>query len=156
MISPVLPPGSTVGIIGGGQLGRMTALAAATLGYKCHIFCPENESPASLISNAATIAPYDDQNSLEVFANTIDVATFEFENIPVETIKFLESKVPTHPNSKSLEISQDRLIEKKAAENRPVQLLTVHCAQRLREARPLGWRAAGDTLARSQRCCKDR
>ena len=112
MISPVLPPGSTVGIIGGGQLGRMTALAAATLGYKCHIFCPENESPASLISNAATIAPYDDQNSLEVFANTIDVATFEFENIPVETIKFLESKVPTHPNSKSLEISQDRLIEK--------------------------------------------
>ncbi|HBC07843.1 MAG TPA: 5-(carboxyamino)imidazole ribonucleotide synthase, partial [Rhodospirillaceae bacterium] len=74
-----LPPGSTIGIMGGGQLGRMTALAAARLGYKSHIFSPEDDSPGIQVSAAATIADYQDRTALQSFAEAVDVVTFEFE-----------------------------------------------------------------------------
>lgn len=108
----MLPPGSTIGIVGGGQLGRMTAMAAARLGYRCHIFCPETDSPAAQVADAATVAAYEDIAAIEAFAGAVDVVTFEFENIPAESIEALEAHVPTRPNARSLSVSQDRIVEK--------------------------------------------
>ena len=97
-----LPPGSTIGILGGGQLGRMLALAAARLGLKCHIYAPEADSPAFDVAAARTIADYEDEAALEAFARCISVATYEFENIPVATVEFLSQRVPVRPGANVL------------------------------------------------------
>jgi 5-(carboxyamino)imidazole ribonucleotide synthase len=110
-----LPPGSTIGILGGGQLARMLALAAGPLGLKCHIFAPEAESPAFQVSAAHAIAAYDDVKALKAFADAVDVVTYEFENVPAETVAFLEALVPVRPGSKALTVAQDRIKEKKLA-----------------------------------------
>lgn len=102
----------TIGIIGGGQLGRMLALAAAPLGFKTHVYCPEADCPASHVTNAFTQKPYDDSSALKAFASQVDVITLEFENIPVETLKTLNSITPVHPSWQALHISQNRLREK--------------------------------------------
>jgi 5-(carboxyamino)imidazole ribonucleotide synthase len=107
-----LAPGSVIGIMGGGQLGRMTALAAARLGYPCHIFTPERGGPASQVAAETTVADYNDKLALARFADAVDVVTFEFENIPHESLAVLEARVPVRPGVKALEVSQDRLIEK--------------------------------------------
>ncbi|MCC7428570.1 MAG: 5-(carboxyamino)imidazole ribonucleotide synthase [Alphaproteobacteria bacterium] len=107
-----LPPGATIGIVGGGQLGRMSALAAARLGYRCHILTPEADSPAAQVAAAATVAPYEDQEALARFADAVDVVTFEFENIPAESLALLAARKPTRPSPEVLRISQDRLLEK--------------------------------------------
>lgn len=107
-----LPPGSTIGIFGGGQLGRMTAMAAARLGYKCHIYAPESDIPASQVSAATTRAPYDDAAALEAFARSVDVVTLEFENIPVEAVNSVATITAVHPGAGVLEICQDRIREK--------------------------------------------
>ncbi len=107
-----LPPGSTIGILGGGQLGRMLAVAAAQLGYAVHIYCPEKNNPAEQVSNAATHAAYEDLDALSTFAEAVDVVTYEFENIPVETVNDIAKSTPVFPNSEVLKISQDRLSEK--------------------------------------------
>ncbi|MEP0320751.1 5-(carboxyamino)imidazole ribonucleotide synthase [Bauldia litoralis] len=109
---PPIKPGMIVGILGGGQLGRMLALAAAELGLSCHIYCPDTKSPAFAVSAARTIAPYDDESALAAFAGAVDVVTFEFENIPVETLRFLAEKVAVFPGPGSLAPTQDRLTEK--------------------------------------------
>jgi 5-(carboxyamino)imidazole ribonucleotide synthase len=108
----VIAPGATIGILGGGQLGRMIALAAAPLGYRCHSYCPEANSPAAQVSAACTVAAYDDQAALSEFAKAVDVVTFEFENIPAATVEFLERLVKVRPNSRALRVSQNRLEEK--------------------------------------------
>ena len=108
-----VPPGGAIGIFGGGQLGRMTALAAARLGYRCHIFCPEAESPAVEVSAAATIAGYGDADALDAFAASIDVATFEFENVPHEAVARVAARVPVRPGWEALRTSQDRAVEKR-------------------------------------------
>ncbi len=110
-----IPPGSTIGILGGGQLGRMLALAAARLGFKSHIYAPEADSPAFDVAAAHTIAAYDDQKTLTAFAKSIDVATYEFENIPVPTVEFLSAIVPVRPGAKALACAQDRINEKTLA-----------------------------------------
>lgn len=110
-----LPPGSTIGILGGGQLARMLSLAAAPLGLKCHIFAPETDSPAFQVSAAQTVASYDDHSALRAFAAAVDVVTYEFENVPVDTVVFLESLVPVRPGSKALGVAQDRIKEKNLA-----------------------------------------
>jgi 5-(carboxyamino)imidazole ribonucleotide synthase len=110
-----LPPGSTIGILGGGQLGRMLAMAAARLGLKSHIYAPEAESPAFDVACAHTIAAYEDESRLIAFAKAIDVATYEFENIPVETVKFLSEHIPVRPGPKALACAQDRINEKSLA-----------------------------------------
>jgi len=110
--SDALAPGSTVGILGGGQLGRMTALAAANLGYRCHIFAPETESPAAAVAADWTCAPYDDQDALRAFAGKVDVVTYEFENVPVACVAFLETLVPVRPGAEPLRIAQHRGREK--------------------------------------------
>jgi 5-(carboxyamino)imidazole ribonucleotide synthase len=107
-----LPPGSTIGIIGGGQLGRMSAIAAARLGFRAHIFSPELHGPAAQVSAASTVADYTDHDALRRFAEAVDVVTFEFENIPADSLELLASLKPVHPGPKILAISQDRLLEK--------------------------------------------
>lgn len=108
----VIVPGSTIGIIGGGQLGRMTALAAARLGYRCHVFCPEADCPASQTSATTTVAPYQDRDALARFAAMVDVVTFEFENIPADSVRVLSERVPVRPGWQVLETAQDRVVEK--------------------------------------------
>jgi 5-(carboxyamino)imidazole ribonucleotide synthase len=107
-----MTPGSTIGIIGGGQLGRMSAIAAARLGYLVHIFTPEPNSPASQVAAQTTIANYTDHAAIAAFADAVDVITFEFENLPAESLDLLASLKPVHPSPKILRISQDRLLEK--------------------------------------------
>ena len=101
-----------LGILGGGQLGRMSAMAAARLGITCHIYCPETGCPASLVTPYFTCANYEDEEALKAFANEVDVITYEFENIPLKTIEFLKTLKPVYPDSKLLEVSQNRLKEK--------------------------------------------
>lgn len=112
-----LAPGSTIGILGGGQLGRMLSHAAARLGYRCHILCPEKDCPAAQVSAVATVADYDDRHALAAFAEQVDVVTLEFENIPVETVRLLSERVDVRPGAKVLEVAQDRLFEKRAVQS---------------------------------------
>ncbi|CAN1534744.1 PurK Phosphoribosylaminoimidazole carboxylase (NCAIR synthetase) [Rhabdaerophilaceae bacterium] len=108
----MLAPGSRIGILGGGQLGRMLAIAAARLGFRCHIYCPEPESPAFDVAAEQTVASYDDHAALQRFAKTIDVATFEFENVPVEALNVLAGFKRVAPSADALSVAQDRLAEK--------------------------------------------
>ena len=108
----MIPSGSTIGILGGGQLGRMLAMAAAELGLSCHIYCPDPKSPAFAVAAARTVAPYDDEAALAAFAHAVDVVTFEFENVPAPTAEFLAAHAPVFPGANSLAIAQDRLAEK--------------------------------------------
>ncbi len=108
----MIAPGGTIGILGGGQLGRMTALAAAELGYRCHIFCPEADSPAKQVTPLATTAAYDDEEALAVFAASVDVITFEFENVPAAAVDFVAPVKPVRPGVLVLRTAQDRLKEK--------------------------------------------
>jgi 5-(carboxyamino)imidazole ribonucleotide synthase len=112
-----LTPGAVIGIIGGGQLGRMSAMAAARLGYLTHIFSPEAGGPASQVSAKTTVAPYTDHNALRRFSDEVDVITFEFENLPAESLDLLSSLKPVRPGAKILRISQDRLLEKQFLNN---------------------------------------
>lgn len=102
----------TLGILGGGQLGRMSALAAARLGISCIIFTPEENSPASQVSAETFVAKYDDEAALTEFASKCDTITYEFENIPVKTITFLQNLKPVYPDEKLLNVAQDRISEK--------------------------------------------
>jgi 5-(carboxyamino)imidazole ribonucleotide synthase len=108
----MLAPGATIGILGGGQLGRMTALAAARLGYRAHIFATEPDSPAAQVAAGATVASWDDNAAIEQFADAVDVATFEFENIPGAAVRRVSELKPVMPRPEILEITQDRLREK--------------------------------------------
>ena len=112
MSTAPLPPGATIGILGGGQLGRMTAMAAARLGYRCHVFAPEADSPGMQVAAARTVAPYEDITALERFGRAVDVVTFEFENVPVASLDALEAVVPCRPGRRALSVCQDRLQEK--------------------------------------------
>ena len=106
----MISPGSTIGIVGGGQLGRMLAMAAAQLGYKCHIFDPHEHPCAADVAAFFTRAEFDDVSALERFAARVDVATYEFENLPVEPLKALGDKL--RPGTQSLAVAQDRAHEK--------------------------------------------
>lgn len=108
----MIEPGATIGIIGGGQLGRMLAMAAAHLGYRTHIYAPESSGPAFEVSTHWTQGAYDDARALAAFAEQCAVVTYEFENLPAAPIVALSNKVPLHPNGRALEIAQDRLLEK--------------------------------------------
>ena len=109
------PPGSRIGVLGGGQLGRMLSLAAAPLGYACHIFGPEAAPPAGQVADRTTIADYDDESALSDFAKDVDLVTLEFENVPADCVEFLETFIPVRPCSHALSTAQDRLIEKEFA-----------------------------------------
>lgn len=114
---PILKPGDTVGILGGGQLGRMLALAAAELGLRCHIFAPEADSCAFDVAAAKTRAAFEDEAALARFAEAVPVITYEFENVPAATANFLGKLKPVLPGPAALEIVQDRLTEKEFVAN---------------------------------------
>jgi 5-(carboxyamino)imidazole ribonucleotide synthase len=107
-----LGTGRVIGILGGGQLGRMLSVAAARLGYLCHIYDPSPNPPAGDVAAQVTTAPWDDADALARFAASVDVITFEFENIPTATLDLLEPLRPIHPGRQALAVSQDRLQEK--------------------------------------------
>jgi len=111
----MIPPGSTIGIIGGGQLGRMLSIAAAQLGYRCHIFDPHEHPPAADVAAYVTRAAFGDSDALERFGSDVDVATYEFENLPVDPLRTLGSKL--RPGTRSLAVAQDRAVEKQFIED---------------------------------------
>ena len=107
-----LPPNATIGIVGGGQLGRMSAMAAARLGYRCHILTPEPDSPAGQVAAGVTLGEYEDPAALRDFALHADVVTFEFENVSAEGLDLLASIKPVRPSPAVLRVSQERIAEK--------------------------------------------
>jgi len=107
-----LEPGSTIGILGGGQLGRMLALAAARLGFNVHIFCPDENSPAFKVAEKSYPYEYEDEDALAKFAQATDVITYEFENVPAQTAAFLSSRTALHPSTRALKVAQNRLAER--------------------------------------------
>jgi 5-(carboxyamino)imidazole ribonucleotide synthase len=107
-----LPPGSTIGIVGGGQLGRMLAMAAARLGYKCHIYAPDESPPAAEVAAAFTRGAWEDEAALADFGRSVDVATYEFENIAAAPLAALAAEAPLYPPAAALATAQDRLAEK--------------------------------------------
>lgn len=107
------PPGSTVGILGGGQLGRMNILAGRPLGYRFHVYEPSPESTAGRVADRHFQAAYEDEEALAAFADSVDVITMEFENIPSEALAFLEGRRPLRPGRRALEVCQHRLREKR-------------------------------------------
>jgi 5-(carboxyamino)imidazole ribonucleotide synthase len=107
-----LGPGSTLGIVGGGQLGRMLALAAAAYGLRVHVYAPDADSPAFDVAARTTCAAYDDADALAAFAGQVDAVTYEFENIPRATMDLLARHAPLHPSADALSTTQDRLAEK--------------------------------------------
>ncbi len=107
-----LPPGSRIGILGGGQLGRMLAMAAARMGMRTHVYEPAPDAPAAQVANAATTAGYDDLPALEAFAASVDVVTYEFENVALGAVDAIAARVPVRPGRRALEVSQDRMAEK--------------------------------------------
>ncbi|WP_425037747.1 5-(carboxyamino)imidazole ribonucleotide synthase [Primorskyibacter sp. S187A] len=111
-MSDALAPGSVIGILGGGQLGRMLSVAASRLGYICHVFEPGAAPPAGHVAHSVTTAPYDDEPALRAFAACVDVITYEFENIPTGALDVLEALKPIRPGREALRVSQDRLVEK--------------------------------------------
>lgn len=111
-MTDALPTGSVIGILGGGQLGRMLSVAAARLGFRTHIFEPGANPPAGQVADQVTTAAYDDEDALTRFAASVDVITYEFENIPTQALDILERHRPIRPGREALRISQDRLTEK--------------------------------------------
>lgn len=107
-----LPRGATIGIMGGGQLGRMLAMAAARLGFRTHIFAPAGDNPAFAVAHENTEAAFDDEAALKAFAAACDVITYEWENVPVKACDLIEQTCPVRPKPDVLRISQDRIAEK--------------------------------------------
>ncbi|MBB5074354.1 phosphoribosylaminoimidazole carboxylase (NCAIR synthetase), partial [Bartonella callosciuri] len=112
VVSTLLPPNSTIGLIGGGQLARMLAIAAAELGFRTVVFCPEADCPAAQTANKHIVAAYEDTSALDRFISLCDVMTYEFENLSLQMVQHAEKSKNVYPSSKALEITQDRLFEK--------------------------------------------
>ena len=121
-----LPPNAVVGIIGGGQLGRMSAMAAARLGYRCHILTDDADGPAAQVATSITLGSHDDPAALKRFAEAVDVVTFEFENISADGLDLLASLRPTRPSGEILRISQDRIAEKRMLEAAGIPIAPWH------------------------------
>jgi 5-(carboxyamino)imidazole ribonucleotide synthase len=107
-----LPPGSTIGILGGGQLGRMLAMSAARLGLKTHIYCDEADAPAFDVAAARTVGPYDDAGAIARYAGRVGVVTCEFENVPAAALEAASRAAPVFPPAKAFAVAQDRIVEK--------------------------------------------
>ncbi len=108
----MIVPGKAIGVLGGGQLGRMFAQAAQSMGYRVHVYEPSGDCPAGAVADRLTSAPYDDVAALEAFARSVDVVTYEFENIPAEALKVVERIVALHPAPGVLHVCQNRWREK--------------------------------------------
>lgn len=143
--SSLIPPGSVIGIMGGGQLGRMLAMAAAHMGYRVHVFTPDEDSPASQVAWKTTVADYGDEAALKAFAGAVDVITFEFENIPPSSLELLASVTTVHPSPEVLKTCRHRLREKEMIRKQGIgtaPFAAVNSAEELAEAiREIGFPA---------------
>ena len=110
-------PGATLGVLGSGQLGRMFGIAARRLGYRLHVYSPDSGSPAGQVADREFSARYDDLDSLSEFARSVDVVTFEFENVPSAVTDCIERSTPVRPSGRVLGIAQNRLVEKSTLQN---------------------------------------
>lgn len=158
-------PGGVIGILGGGQLGRMLSLASARLGIDTHIYCPDAESPASAVAARTSIGSFTDALALEQFGRSVDAVTFEFENVPAETVEILtRAGVSVAPGAKALAVAQDRLIEKQFAQSLGAQTAPFEAvdspgelaaalkrlgAPAILKTRRLGYDGKGQTLIRA-------
>ncbi|WP_273758561.1 5-(carboxyamino)imidazole ribonucleotide synthase [Bartonella sp. AU55XJBT] len=124
--SNMLPPGSVIGLIGGGQLARMLAIASAELGFRTVIFCPESDCPAAQTANKHIVSSYDDTSALDELIAQCDVISYEFENLSLETIQYVEESKPVYPSSNALEIAQDRLFEKQFLRDQGISTASWH------------------------------
>ena len=111
-MSAIVLPGSTIGVFGSGQLGRMFAIEARKMGYRVHTFSPDTDTPTGQIADLETSAKYDDLDAVREFARSVDVVTFEFENVPSATMEVAAEFVPVHPRGQILHTTQNRLREK--------------------------------------------
>ena len=132
-MSEPLPPGATIGILGGGQLGRMLSVAASRLGYRCHIYEPGANPPAGDVAHRVTTAPYEDAAALRAFAEAVDVVTYEFENVPTAALDLIESLRPIRPNRRALAVSQDRIAEKDFLSGLGLQTAPYHAVNDARD-----------------------
>ena len=133
----MIPPGGTIGILGGGQLGRMLATAAGQLGYRAHVLAPDRESVAAQSASSMTRADYHNRIVLADFAAQCDVVTYEFENIAIQPVEWLAERVPVHPNPRALRIAQERIAEKRFVEEvggRPARWAAVESRETLAAA----------------------
>ena len=145
-----LPPGSTIGILGSGQLGRMLAMAAARLGLKCHVYA-DGPGPACDVAARTTIAPYDDKSALSAFAQTVSVVTYEFENVAEATAHHLSALVPVRPGAKALAVAQDRLAEKSFIRDLGIPVAPFAAVSTLGELRVEVARFPAQTLLKTRR-----
>lgn len=129
----MLPPGTNIGILGGGQLGRMLALSAAQLGMKTTIYCPDPISPAFDVTPNKFVAAYEDEVQLTAFAQSVDIITYEFENLPVSAIELLAKIRPVAPGANALAIAQDRVAEKHFLGTRDIPIAPYQAVQTLEE-----------------------
>lgn len=146
-----LAPGATVGILGGGQLGRMLALAAARLGLRTHVYSDETESCAFLVASDTTRARYDDGEALAKFASACDVVTFEFENVPDTTVQRLAAHVAVAPNARALAITQDRYLEKSFAAGLGIATAKFHNVESASEAKAAFAALGGPAILKTRR-----
>ena len=129
----VIAPGAALGVLGGGQLGRMFAIAARRMGYRVHSFSPDDDSPAGQLADVEITAAYDDVDALRTFANSVDVVTFEFENVPIEAIDAIEAFAPVRPSGVALHTAQQRAREKTFLADRGVPTAPFFAASTLDE-----------------------
>lgn len=133
-------PGATLGVLGSGQLGRMFAIAARQMGYRVHVYSPDTDTPAGQVADREFAAPYDDDDSLSEFARSVDVVTFEFENVPASVTDCIERSAPVHPSGHVLGVAQHRLVEKSTLQNAGLPVPAFRPARTLEEFQ----RAAAD------------
>jgi 5-(carboxyamino)imidazole ribonucleotide synthase len=146
-----VPPGGVVGIIGGGQLGRMLALAAARLGLKAAVYNDDNHAPAFQVTPLEIAARYDDDDMLSGFAEICDVITFEFENLPIDAIAHLAGLKPVNPGPKALEITQDRLSEKNFVQSLGLKTAPFAEVSSMSEAAKAFARVGGPAILKTRR-----
>lgn len=129
----VIPPGSTIGVLGSGQLGRMFAIAARRMGYRVHTFSPENDTPTGQIADVEVTASYEDLDALRAFAGQVQVATFEFENVPIEAVDAVAEHTTVRPGGVALHTAQQRRREKSFLADHGFPTVPFACATTLDE-----------------------
>ena len=144
-------PDRRIGILGGGQLARMLAIACAELGFSVHIYCPEKHCPAAQVSNSVTTGDYTDKKKLCEFSNSIDILTYEFENIDLEGLKTIEKDVPIFPSIRALETSQDRYLEKTFLNNLGIKTTPFYKIDSLRDLETLVNRTKKQFLVKTRK-----
>ncbi|HEY2034058.1 MAG TPA: 5-(carboxyamino)imidazole ribonucleotide synthase [Rhizomicrobium sp.] len=151
LLSTPVAPGGTIGILGGGQLGRMLAMAAARLGLKAHIYSDEKDAPAFQVCDAHTFAHYDDEAALAKFAAACDAVTYEFENVPAAAAALLAGTKPTNPNAKALAIIQDRYDEKCFVVEQGLKTANFTAVSTVEDAQPAFTRIGGPAVLKTRR-----